>query len=121
MLSIQWRSTASSAQKPTSTFREGDCHVNRCRNSISGPISFSREKTISKYPWEFAAHRDASTDTTAVHFRCIVGGCISERWTSLNAKVGLHCRWPRACVTLMSPMMLAINPDMHDRYICGPP
>jgi hypothetical protein len=114
---IQYRSTASSAQKSTSTLTAGDRHVNRSRNSISGPISFSREKTISKDPWEFAAQRDVSTDMTAVHFRSSVGGCICEKWTSLNAKVGLHTCWPTACVTLTSPITPARSPDMRDRYI----
>jgi hypothetical protein len=121
MLSIQYRSTASSAQKSTPTFTAGGSHMNRSRNSISGPISFSRVKTISKNPLEFATQRDASTDTTAVHLRSRVGGCMSENWTSLNAKVGLHTCWPTACVTLMSPIMPARNPDKHDRYICWRP
>jgi hypothetical protein len=106
MLTIRYRFTASSAQKPTSTFTEGDSHANRSRNSISGPTSFSREKAISKYPVEFAVHWPLSTDTTAVHLRSSVGRCISEKWTSLNAKVGLHSCWPTACVTLTSPISL---------------
>jgi hypothetical protein len=78
----------------------------------------SREKTTWKDPAEFAAQRDASTDTTALHFRSSVDGCISENWTSANAKVGLHACWPAASVTLMSPIMPARNPDRHDRSIC---
>ena len=85
--------------------------MNCSRNSISSPFSFSREKPISKYPPEFVAQRDASTDTTAVHFRSSVGGCISENWTSLNAKAGLHVCWPTACVTLMSPMHACQQPE----------
>ena len=102
--------THESAQKPTSAFTEGDRHVNRSGNSISGPISFSRVNTISKYPLEFAAQREASTNTTAVHFRSSVRGCISEKWNSLNAKAGLHSCWPAACVTPTSPIMPARNP-----------
>jgi len=68
MLSIQYRSTASSAAKSTATFTEGGSHMSRSRNSISGPISFNRVNTISKYPLEFAAQREASADTSAVHF-----------------------------------------------------
>jgi hypothetical protein len=49
ILSIQYRSTASSAQKSTPTFTKGASHMNCSRNSISGPISLSRENTISKY------------------------------------------------------------------------
>ena len=78
ILSIQYRSTASSAQKSTATFTEDSSHLNCSRNSISGAPSFRRMKAISKYPVEFSAQRVASTDTTAVHFRCRVGGCISE-------------------------------------------
>ena len=62
--------------------------MNRFWSSISDPTSFSRQKTISKYPVEFAVHQDVSTDTTAIHFRSSVGGWLSEKWTSLNAKVG---------------------------------
>jgi ABC-type Fe3+ transport system substrate-binding protein len=48
ILSIQYRSTASSAEKSTATFMAGGNHLNCALNSMSGPISFSREKTISK-------------------------------------------------------------------------
>jgi len=121
MLSIQYRSTASSAAKSTSTFTKGDSHLNRSRNSISGPISFRRVKTISKYPSELAAQRDASTDTTAVHLRSSFGGFISEKWTSVKAKVGLHNCWPEDCITLISPITPVRNPDIHDRYTVGSP
>ena len=120
MLSIQYRSTASSAAKSTSTFTKGDSHLNRSRNSISGPISFRRVKTISKNPSELAAQRDASTDTTAVHFRSSVGGFISEKWTLVKAKVGLH-NWPEDCITLISPITPVRNQDIHNRYIVGSP
>jgi hypothetical protein len=73
-LPIQYCSTASSAQKLTATFTEGGDHSNFSEKSISTPVSFCREKPISKYPAEFIAQRDASTNTTAVHFRSIVGG-----------------------------------------------
>ena len=59
-------------------FTEGGSHVNHSRNSISIPFSLSRENPIAKWPVEFAAQRDASTETTAVHFRSSVGGCLSE-------------------------------------------
>src|SRR5262249_5119966 len=75
----------------------------------------------SKCPLEFAAQRAVSTDTTAVHFRSSVGGCISEKRTSLNAKVGLHSSWPTACVTLTTPITPARNPAKHGRYIVGYP
>jgi hypothetical protein len=91
--------------------------MNSSQNSISRPISLSRENTISKYPVEFTAQRDASTDTTAVHLRCMVGGSISENCTFVNTKAGRHTGWPTACGTLMSPMMPASSPAMHDRCI----
>ena len=65
-------------QKSIATFTVGSDHMNCFRNSISGPFSFSRENPISKYPAEYGAQRDTSTDTTAVHFRSSDGGCISE-------------------------------------------
>src|SRR5437879_2762175 len=80
----QYPSTASSAQKSTETSTKPDFHMNCSWKSISGPFSFNREKTIPKRP-EVVAQRDASTDKTAVHFRSIVGGCISENRTSLKA------------------------------------
>ena len=87
-------------------------------NSMSGPFSISREKTIPKRP-EVVAQRDASTDKTAVHFRSSVGGCISENRTSLNAKAGLHVCWATACVALTRPIPpVSSSPNTHDRYIC---
>jgi len=121
MLSIRYRATASSAQKSTSTFTEGGNHVNRFRNSTSGPTSLSREKTISNCPLEFGTQRAVSTDTTAVHFRSNVAGCISDKWTSLNAKVGPHSCRPTAGVMLTTPITPPRNPAKHDRYIVGSP
>jgi hypothetical protein len=92
--------------------------MNCSRNSISIPLSFSREKPIAKYPLEFATQREASTDTTAVHFRSIDGGCHSEKLTSVTVKAGLHTCRPTACVALMIPIVPASSPDMHDRYMC---
>jgi hypothetical protein len=113
----QYPSTASSAQKSTDTSTKAGFHVNCSWNSISSPFSFCREKTIPKRP-DVVAQRDASTDRTALHFRSIVGGCIAENRTSLNAKPGLHVRGSAACVTLVSPMLPASNPNMHDRNMC---
>jgi hypothetical protein len=93
--------------------------MNCSRNSISGPVSFSRVKTISKYPEEFAAQRHASTDAIAVHFRSSVGGCMSENWISWNTNIGLHTWRPTAWVALMSPIVPASSPDMQDRYTFG--
>jgi hypothetical protein len=119
ILAIQYRSTASSAAKSTATVTDGGRHVNCSRNSRSGPISLSREKTTWKDPAEFAAQRDASTDTTAVHFRSSVDGCISENWTSANAKVGLHACWPAACVTQIRGIAAARSAGMRDRFMGG--
>ena len=88
MLSTQYPTTASSAERSTPTATAGACQTNRSRNSVSGAVSFSCENTMSKCPLEFAAQRDASTDTTAVHVRAIVGGCIGENRTSLNPRAG---------------------------------
>ncbi len=102
-----------------------NCHRRRTpcellsRNSRSGPISLSREKTSSKDPAELAAQRDASTDTTAVHFRSSVDGCISENWISANAKVGLHACWPAACVTQMRGIVAARNAGRQNRFMRG--
>jgi hypothetical protein len=92
--------------------------VNCSWKSTSTPFSFCRVKTIPKRPEE-VAQRYASTDRTAVHFRSIIGGCIGEKRTSLNAKAGLHVCWPAACVAPISPT--ASSPNMHDRYMwCSP-
>src|ERR1700730_18226000 len=114
ILAIQYRSTASSAANSTATVTDGGRHVNCSRNSRSGPISLSREKTTWKDPAEFAAQRDASTDTTAVHFRSSVDGCISA-----NAKVGLHACWPAACVTQIRGLAAARSAGMRDRFMGG--
>src|SRR5262249_16345032 len=72
-LSIQYRSTASSSEKSTSTFTAGAAPQLKCsRNSRSGAVSFSLMKTTSNRPPAMAAQADASTDTAAVHFRCRV-------------------------------------------------
>jgi hypothetical protein len=120
-LAIQYRSTASSAAKSTATVTDGGRHANCSRNSRSGPISLSREKTSSNNPAGLAAQRDASTDTTAVHFRSSVDGCISENWTCANAKVGLHACWPAACVTQIRGIAATRNAGMQDRFMRGPP
>src|ERR1700687_4416303 len=99
-------STASSAEKSVDTSTHAGFHANCSRNSSSGPYSFSRENTISKCP-VVVPQRDASTDRTAVHFRSIFGGRISENRTSLNAKAGLHVCWPAAWAALMSPILPA--------------
>jgi hypothetical protein len=117
MLLSRYLSTASSAQKSNDTSTKSGFHTNCSWNSISGPISFNREKTIPKGP-EVVAQRDASTDKTAVHFRSSVGGFIFENLTSLNAKAGLHICCATDCVTLTRPMLLASSPNMHDRYMC---
>ena len=88
MLSTQYPTTASSAERSTPTATAGACQTNRSRNSVSGAVSFSYENTMSKCPLEFAAQPDASTDTTAVHVRAIVGGCIGENRTCLNPRAG---------------------------------
>jgi hypothetical protein len=90
--------------------------VNRSRKSISGPFSFSRENPISKVP-AVVAQCDASTDTTAVHFRCIVGGSIAENLTSETAKAGLHAGSPAACAVPTSPIPYARRPTMPARLI----
>jgi hypothetical protein len=92
--------------------------MNRSWNSASGAFSCWRKNPISKYPLEFVAQRDASTDTTAVHLRSKVGGCIAENWTSLKANTGLQVCPPAACVALTSPIMPARRPGMHDLDIC---
>src|SRR5688572_30410949 len=117
MLSSQYLSTASSTQKFTDTSTSFGRHMNCSRNSISMPISFDREKTISKRP-EVVAQRDASIDKAAVHFRSSAGSFISENRTSLNANAGLHVCWPMACVTLVSPMLPASSPITYDRHMC---
>jgi hypothetical protein len=80
-------------------------------------VSFCRAKTIPKRP-DVVAQRDASTDRTAFHFRSIVGGCIAENRTSLNARPGRHVCGSVACAPLISPMLPASNPKIHDRYMC---
>jgi hypothetical protein len=115
-LSIQWLSTASSAQKSTPTITEGDDHMNCSRNSISIPFSLSRENPISKYP-AVVEQRDASAATIAVHRRSSVGGCMGENRTSLIAKAGLHVCPPAACVTPMNPKPAARSQATHDRRI----
>jgi hypothetical protein len=114
-LSIQWLSTASSAQKSTEIFTDGDDHVKRCRNSTSTPCSLSREKPTSKAP-AVVAQRDESTETIAVHFRSRAGFCISENWTSLIARIGLHAGVAAACVTPISPVAIARVQEIHSRF-----
>jgi hypothetical protein len=95
---------------------DGGCQVNCSRKSISGPFSFSRENPISKFP-TVVAHCDASTDTTAVHFRPIVGGSIAENLTSETAKAGLHTCGPAACAASDSAIPHAKRPTMRARFI----
>jgi hypothetical protein len=97
----------------TDTFTDGGCHVNVSRKSTSSAFSFSRENVIWKFPL-VVVQWDASTDTTAVHWRSIVGGRISENWTFVTAKDGLQTSGP-ACAALMNPMLLANRLSTNDR------
>jgi LysR family transcriptional regulator, glycine cleavage system transcriptional activator len=76
MLSIAYRSTASSAPKSVATFTDRATHLNRSRNSMVGPTSFSPEKTTSKYPVASAAQPVAS-DVVVRHG--------DGRWSGLDA------------------------------------
>src|SRR5262249_15519950 len=87
-------------------------------NSVSGPNSCSRVNTISKVPVEFTAQREASTETFAVHLRCMVGGCIGENATSLTIKFGRHAGWQRTFVAAESTTRPARNADAQKRVIC---
>src|SRR6185436_18683981 len=62
-------------------------------------------------------HCDASTDTTAVHVRPIVGGCIAENLTSKTAKAGLQTCGPAACAVSASPIAQARRPRMRARFM----
>ena len=72
----------------------------------------------------FRRHRPSSRSVThrpirtAVHFRSMVGRCISENRTSLKASAGLQACWPTAWVTPISPITPVSSPDMHARYMC---
>src|SRR5262249_11677249 len=122
MFSIQYCSTASSAANVRPTLTEGSCQTNEgahqtncLRNSRSGAFSLSRVKTISKYPFEFSLHADASTDTTALHVRSSVGGITAENSTSLSVKTGRQRFSPMACLTPISPMIVA-KTDAQTRF-----
>src|SRR5215467_9092042 len=75
-----------------------------------------RVKAISKYPLEFSVHADASTDTTALHIRSSVGGIMSENSTSLIVNSGRQSFSPMACLTPISPMIVA-RTDAQARFI----
>jgi hypothetical protein len=122
--SIRYRPTASSAANAKPTLTEGDaCQTNEgadqrnCLwNSRSGAFSLSLVKTISKYPLESAVHAEASTATTALHMRSRVGGIMVENSTSLIVKSGRQRFSPMACLTLISPMIVA-RTDAQARFI----
>src|SRR5215831_15581593 len=123
MFSIRYCATASSAANVRPTLTEGACQtnegadqMNRLRNSRSGAFSLSRVKAISKYPLEFSEHADASTDTTALHNRSSVGGIMSENSTSLIVNSGRQSFSPMACLTPISPMIVA-RTDAQARFI----
>src|SRR5262249_26526150 len=114
MFSIQYCATASSAANVRPTFTEGACQTNEgadqmnCLwNSRSGAFSLSRVKTISKYPLEFSVHTEALTDTTALHIRSSVVGIMAENSISLIVNSGQQRFSPTACLTPISPMIVA--------------
>jgi hypothetical protein len=84
----------------------------------SGLVSLSPVKLMLKRP-KVVAQRDASTDRSAVQIRCCAR--ISEKRTSLNARVGLHKVWPRDCVMLKSRTIPANGIETRDRCIGGFP
>src|SRR5262249_44412450 len=86
---------------------------------VSGPNSCSRVNTISKVPVECAAQREASTDTLAVHLRCMVGGCIGETFTSWTIKFGRHAGWQRTFVAAEITTRPARNADAQKRVNCS--
>src|SRR5215472_18090756 len=122
--SIRYRSTASSAVNAKPTLTEGDaCQTNEgadqrncLRNSRLGAFSLSLVKTISKYPLEFSVQAEASTATTALQVRSSVGGVMAENSTSLIVKSGRQRFSPMACLTLISPMVVA-RTDAQARFI----
>src|SRR5436190_20301213 len=89
--------------------------MNCSRNSISAPVSFSREKPMSKEPEVFGPKCDASTDTVALQIRCGVGGCIGENCTSLTARTGLQSCSAAAGIVPARPMRPASNEAKQDR------
>src|SRR6516164_10597835 len=120
--SIRYCSTASSAANANPTLTEGDaCQTNEgadqrncLRNSRSGAFSLNLVKTISKYPLEFSVHAEASIATTAV--RSSVGGIMVENSTSLIVNSGRQRFSPMACLTPISPMIVA-RTDAQARFI----
>src|SRR6516162_4188601 len=122
--SIRYRSTASSAANAKPTPTEGDAcqtdegadQMNCLRNSRSDAFSLSRLNTISKYPLESAVQADASIDTTALQVRSSVGGITAENSTSLIVKSGRQRFSPMACLTLISPMIVA-RTDAQARFL----
>src|SRR5215469_7241457 len=122
--SIRYRSTASSAANVKPTLTEGDaCQTNEgadqrncLRNSRSGAFSLSLVKTISKYPLEFSVQAEASTATTALQVRSRVGGTMAENSTSLIVNSGRQRFSPMACLTPISPMIVA-RTDAQARFI----
>src|SRR5215472_10481334 len=122
IFSIRYCATASSAANVKPTFTEGACQTNEgadqlncLRNSRSGAFSLSRVKTMSKYPLEFSVHAEALTDTTALHIRSSVGGIMSENSTSLIVNSGRQRFSPMACLTPISPMIVA-RADAQTRF-----
>jgi hypothetical protein len=71
---------------------------------------------MSKYPLEFSVHAEALTDTTALHIRSSVGGIMPENSTSLSVKTGRQRFSPMACLTPISPMIVA-STDAQARFI----
>src|ERR1700732_5058519 len=129
IFSIRYRSTASSAANARPTLTDGTAQTNEgadqancLRNSRSGAFSLSRMKTMSKYPFEFSVHADASTDTTALHVRSSVGGIMAENSTSLSVKAGRQRFWPMLCVTAARPTIAATSADVQTRImiVCPP-
>jgi hypothetical protein len=87
----------------------------RVRSPANARIRFRR------YPAEFAAQRDASTETSAVHFRSMLGGCISERRTSVISRSGLHGRATTDPVAATKPRLPAKRARTIDRRIFRSP
>jgi hypothetical protein len=83
-------------------------------NSNLSPFSFSRENAISKWP-VVVAQRRVSAETTAVHRRSSVGGCISESFAFVTVNVGLHTRPATAGAIPDNPMLPTRSVTMHVR------
>src|SRR5262249_44556331 len=116
--------TASSAANAKPTPRKGTGHTDDgadqiycLRNSRSGAFSLSRVKTISNCPFESSAQAEASTDTTALHTRSLVGGIMTENSTSSSVKAGRQGCSAAASAAPISAMIVASEADMQPRFV----